>query len=191
MERSTRSIVAAVLAFTAPSGALAHDGTFEARLSGFQEVPALSSPATGLFTARVVGDGASARIEYELSYTGFTTDVTAAHIHFAQRGVNGAISAFLCGGGGKPDCPADGTVTGRIDAADVAGPEARGIAPGEIAELVGAMRAGATYANVHTTQYPDGEIRGQLAELTELVESDSFVPSGGGGGVHFPPPTRN
>ena len=72
--------------------------------------------------------------------------------------------AFLCGGGGKPACPATGgTVTGAIRAADGIGPAGQGIAAGEFAELVRAMRAGKTYANVHTSPtYAGGEIRGQI-----------------------------
>ena len=39
---------------------------------------------------------------------------------------------------------------------------AQKIAAGEIGELIAAMKAGATYANVHTMEFPGGEIRGQL-----------------------------
>jgi hypothetical protein len=163
MTTTLRSALAAIVAVAAPVGAVAQ-GEFGARLSGFQEVPSISTSAKGEFTARVVEEGTNVRIEYELSYSGLTTSANAAHIHFGQRGVNGAVSAFLCGGGDKPGCPGDGTVTGTIDAADVTGPEARGISPGELQELVRAMRAGATYVNVHSTQYPEGEIRGQIAE---------------------------
>ena len=42
------------------------------------------------------------------------------------------------------------------------GPAAQGIAAGELGELSRAMRAGVTYANVHTATYPAGEIRGQI-----------------------------
>ena len=42
------------------------------------------------------------------------------------------------------------------------GPAGQGIAPGEYEELLRAIRAGATYANVHSTKYPGGEIRAQL-----------------------------
>jgi hypothetical protein len=142
-------------------------GRFDAGLEGYQEVPSISTLGTGEFSARVVGEGSDTTIEYELSYRDLTSAVTAAHVHFAQRGVNGAVSAFLCGGGDKPACPAEGTVTGTIDAADVVGPAARGIAPGEIEELVRAMEAGFTYANVHSTEFQDGEIRGQIARHVE------------------------
>ncbi|WP_425347892.1 CHRD domain-containing protein [Streptomyces roseochromogenus] len=58
-------------------------------------------------------------------------------------------------------CPArQGTVTGTIKPADVVGPTAQGIAPGDFAAFVAAIRAGKTYANVHTTAYPNAEIRG-------------------------------
>ena len=53
-------------------------------------------------------------------------------------------------------------MTGTLRPADVIGPASEGIAPGEFGELVRAIRAGATYANVHTEKYPGGEIRAQL-----------------------------
>ena len=85
-----------------------------------------------------------------------------AHIHFGQRSVNGGVAASLCGGGGKPACPQSGTVTGTVVPADVVGPAGQGIAAGEFDELVAAIRAGRTYANVHSTKFPPGEIRGQI-----------------------------
>jgi hypothetical protein len=163
----TKRIVLAVLAaLAAPVGALAQQQSeFHARLNGFREVPSVSTPGRGEFSAQIVEEGGNVRIDYELTYGGLTSAANAAHIHFGQRGVNGAVSAFLCGGGDKPPCPAEGTVSGSIDAADVTGPEERGISAGEIQELLRAMRAGATYVNVHTSQFPEGEIRGQVSEL--------------------------
>jgi hypothetical protein len=75
--------------------------------------------------------------------------------------VNGGVAAFLCGGP-KPACPASGTATGTITAADVIGPGGQGIAAGQFAELVRMMRAGVTYVNVHTSMFGGGEIRGQV-----------------------------
>ena len=157
------ALLALIGVFTVGAIAIAHGGGkrngLKANLSGYQETPSLSTPATGRFKAKVNGD----QINYKLSYSGFTTPVLFAHIHFAQFGVDGGVAAFLCGGGGKPACPqGSGEVSGTIVASDVVGPANQGIAPGEIAELIAAMRAGFTYANVHSEAYPDGEIRGQI-----------------------------
>ncbi len=133
-----------------------------ARLSGSGEVPVVSTTGRGTFTAQVSDDA----IEYELTYSDLEGATTLfAHIHLGQTDVNGGVSAFLCGGGGKPSCPmTSGTVTGTIVAADVIGPTGQGIAPGELAELIAAIDDGDTYANVHTDKHPGGEIRGQVRE---------------------------
>ena len=49
-----------------------------------------------------------------------------------------------------------------IEPKDVNGPAGQGIKPGEYAELLQAIRAGLTYANVHSKTYPAGEIRAQI-----------------------------
>jgi CHRD domain len=162
------AVIVVVALAVAGTTALATGSTgkkrFDARLTGFQEVPAVSTGARGTFTARLDGEVLS----YTLSYSGLEGgNALFAHIHLGQRGVNGGVSAFLCGGAppasDKPACPAtEGTVTGTIDPADVIGPTAQGIAPGEFDELIRAMRAGVTYANVHTPMWPGGEIRGQI-----------------------------
>jgi hypothetical protein len=130
----------------------------------------VSSAASGSFEATIddSGDGA---IHYTLSYGGLEGSVTQAHIHFGQRSVNGGISAWLCGTtgavagpAGTPTCPGPngGTVSDTIVPADVVGPAAQGIAPGQFGELVAAIRAGRAYANVHSSLFPGGEVRGQI-----------------------------
>jgi CHRD domain len=138
-------------------------GDFDARLSGYEETPAtISTVGSGSFEADV--DRRAREIDYELSYSGLEGNVLFAHIHFGARATSGGVSAFLCGGGGKPPCPQSGTVEGTITAADVIGPTAQGIEPGAFEELVQAMRVGATYANVHSSKWPGGEIRGQIGD---------------------------
>lgn len=134
--------------------------------NGFDEVPTLSSPARADFRARLTDD---AEIRYELSYSGFPTPVTQAHIHLGKQGVNGGVMVFLCtnlgnGPAGTPACPTNaGTVTGTLTAASViAGAAAQGVAAGEFGEVVDAIRANAAYVNIHTQQYPAGEIRDQV-----------------------------
>jgi hypothetical protein len=157
----TSSLAVALLAAIAVSAAVAHNdnGKGKARLDGWQEVPAISTTGEGSFRARVRSDG----IHYTLRYEDLEANALFAHIHFAQPDVNGGIIAFLCGGGGKPPCPArEGTVEGVITMADIIGPASQGIAPGELREALRALRKGFVYANVHTTTFPGGEIRGQV-----------------------------
>jgi len=152
-------LVIALALFGAPAPAPAQE-VLHADLEGIQETPAVSTVAAGEFRARISRD--EAFVDYELTYAGLEAAATAAHIHFGQRAVAGGVSAFLCGGGGKPACPASGTVTGTVTAADVIGPAGQGIAAGELAELVRAIREGVAYANVHSSKFPGGEIRGQI-----------------------------
>lgn len=135
------------------------------RLDGYQETPlSISTHGKGSFEASI----GSSVIEYRLTYGGLEGGtVLFSHIHLGQRATTGGVSAFLCGGGGKPACPTPAagttaTVQGRIVPADVIGPVGQGIAAGEFDELVAAIKARAAYVNVHTTTYPSGEIRGQL-----------------------------
>jgi hypothetical protein len=164
-------VVAAGLALVAPASG--HDGRrrhLKASLKGFNENPTLSTTGHGTFRA-VINDDDTA-IEYHLNYADLMAPVLQSHIHLGAVFVNGGVSVFLCGTtsfpgpAGTPTCPATGApgdeATGTITAASVIGPTGQGIAPGEFAELIKAIRAGVTYANVHTTQFPGGEIRGQI-----------------------------
>jgi CHRD domain-containing protein len=139
------------------------DEGFSARLRGFSEVPAVSTAASGRFQADI--DEGAGVISFRLQYSGLEGTVSAAHIHLGQKGVAGSVIAFLCGGGGKPACPQTATtpITGTITAANIgAGAEAQGITTGEFAETVRAIKAGVVYANVHSSKFPGGEIRGQV-----------------------------
>jgi hypothetical protein len=140
------------------------------RLDGYQEDPLVVSTAgRGSFNARISNDGT--KVAYELSYANTGTAVSQAHIHFGRQSQSGGIVVFLCtnlgnGPAGTQACPAaPATITGVIEADDVLAPGAppsQGIAAGEFAEFLRALRAGATYVNVHTAGFPGGEIRANL-----------------------------
>jgi hypothetical protein len=139
------------------------------RLTGYEEDPmALSTTGTADFDARI--DESKEQIFYRLAYRNLEGSPTQAHIHFGGRHQSGGISVWLCSNLPSPPTPAgtqpcpmpSGSVSGVIDASDVVGPAGQGIDPGEFDELVDAVRAGATYANVHSTKYTGGEIRAQL-----------------------------
>ena len=149
-----------LLVVLAPIAAGDDNNEFRASLNGYFEVPSISTNARASFHARL--NNAGTTLSYSLRIRDFSENPLFAHIHFARPDVNGGVIAFLCGGGGKPACPANGTVTGTVRAADVIGPADRGIAAGEFGELIRAMRNGATYANIHSPTYQPGEIRGNI-----------------------------
>lgn len=147
---------------------------FSARLKPTEEVPAVSSSARGWFKAWI--DEANQTISYELSYEGLEGAPAQAHIHVGQRRVNGGISVFLCGNAPTvpaetvpqpPACPPPpATITGELTPANIVGPVPQGIelptTANEFDELLRMVREGLTYANVHTSRFPGGEIRGQV-----------------------------
>lgn len=161
-----RALVACAVLGLTISAASADEGqtNLAAKLSGFNEVPAILSNGSSTFTATVQGDS----LTYTLTFTGLT-DVTQSHLHFAQKGVNGGIFLFLCsnlgnGPAGTPACPTSaGTVTRTVTAADIVGGAAgQGLVAGDFAGALRAIRAGDAYANIHTKAFPAGEIRGQV-----------------------------
>jgi CHRD domain len=166
----------AVVALSAAVGvqAFADKGKHKVKtveLNGYNEAPnALNTPATGTFSATI--DDQAQTISYTLTYSGFPTNVTQSHIHFGNRFAAQGVAVFLCsnlgnGPAGTPACPVTaGTVTGTLHPADVVGPTAQGIPAGAAGwdAVLRAIRAGVAYANIHTVQFPGGEIRAQLAK---------------------------
>ena len=165
--------VALALAIPGPQNvAQANDRnrSIRADLRGIEEPPSVSSTGSGEFRAKISRDESS--FEYTLTFEDLEGDVTQSHIHIAQKGVNGGISIWLCGTATNPgpadtpSCggPRSGTVTRTVTAAEVIGPLGQGIAPGEFAEVLRAIRQGVAYANVHSTRNTGGEIRGQIRD---------------------------
>jgi hypothetical protein len=155
---------------TAAAGDDRHkDGVLRARLRAHNEVPTVISNARGDFRAKIDWDAET--IEYELSYRGLEGDVTQAHIHVGQAFAAGGIMLWLCANNppianapdGTQPCPAaPATITGTLSAADVVGPVGQAVPLRSFADAIRAIRSGNTYANVHSTSAPGGEVRGQI-----------------------------
>jgi CHRD domain len=180
MKASTQfsaTLVATIAAvFAAPL--FAHDNNngrsvFATNLNGYQETPVtINSAGSGNFALRISKDGTS--IQYQLSYKNLPSDVTQAHIHFGRPSLTGGVVLFLCttltppaGVPVPPTCPpSPATVSGTLTMADVVAVTGQSIDAGAtgFAEVLQAIRAGAAYANVHTTGHPSGEIRGSLGD---------------------------
>lgn len=126
---------------------------YEARLTGANEVPAVTTTATGTFTATL--DEAAGTIAWTLSVPAIT-NATAAHLHTGAAGANGGVVLSLFAAPtGSPASSINASGTAR--AADLVGPMA-----GNLPGFVAALKAGTLYANVHTTANAGGEIRAQV-----------------------------
>jgi hypothetical protein len=145
---------------------------FRASLSGAQEV---TDPPGGVTT----DTGGSVRVNFDRRLSRATirvvvrrgVGITAAHLHCAIPGVNGAIVVPLFN---NPDGQ---NVDGELDLGDQAIVENADITPppegdttcgaplNNIASLAFAILTGRIYANVHSTANPDGVVRGQLLPI--------------------------
>jgi hypothetical protein len=131
---------------------------FSAKLSGKDEVPSNESPSTGFAWVKVVGD----KISYEVNVTDMDK-VNAAHIHLGEPGKNGPVVLTLFKGG--PTEQVNGTVgEANVTASNFEGP----MKGKQVSDLVTAINNGTTYVNVHTTDFPDGEIRGELMDSAKM-----------------------
>jgi hypothetical protein len=168
MKRS-RLIVAAglvVLSLAAVGTPAALGATFDidfaAQLQGSQEVPPVDTPANGraVFDVRDGGDQGS--IAYRL-FLRKIDHVVAAHIHLGCPGENGDVVVTLFSGG--PTGEVDGVlVRGLITSNDLEGP----LAGRGLGSLIRRMQSGCTYVNVHTSEWPGGEIRGQVQQVSSI-----------------------
>lgn len=138
--------------------------SLRAKLTGFQESPPKLTTSAGRFEARVTGS----TLSYTLTYSQASSPVFMSHIHFAQPAVNGGIFLWLCGStaapgpAGTPTCPPLGGTVSRtgITAADIQAVATQNLTAGDFAGALSIIRSGTAYVNVHTNNYPAGEIRG-------------------------------
>ena len=168
----------AILAVATTAFAFSDEGgrQFRELLNGFKEAPnPLATTATGTFKATISRDD-PATIEYALTFQDLEGDVRQAHIHIGHPQASGGIVLWLCEtsfnqspSATTPDCTADdpgnlraGKVTGTLTVDDMLAVANNGVAAGEWQEVLSLIRAGRTYANVHSTKFPGGEIRAQL-----------------------------
>jgi hypothetical protein len=133
--------------------------TFTAALSGANEVPPNESRARGQAVFQLSQDGTE--VSYRLIVANLQ-NVTMAHIHLGQEGVNGPVVVWLYPSGPPaqliPGQTSGVLATGVITEASLVGQ----LAGQPLSALVDRMRDATVYVNVHTSQFPPGEIRGQI-----------------------------
>lgn len=124
---------------------------FTADLSGDAEVPPVTTTASGSATFTRSGN--------EVQFTLDVSDIentTAAHIHTGVAGVNGPIAVTLF----EADAGSEFSGSGRLSSGTFAAADIE--VDLDFSELLQLMRSDGAYVNVHTSQNPDGEIRGQI-----------------------------
>ncbi|TBW29189.1 CHRD domain-containing protein [Gramella sp. KN1008] len=129
---------------------------FTTSLKAENEVHPVDSKATGQAIVKISKD--ETYLEYKLIVANIE-DVIMAHFHMAPAGTNGNVVVWLFGKDGPaPAGDFNGVLAeGVITEDDVVGP-----LDGDFQALLDAIRAGNIYVNVHTTEFPGGELRGQL-----------------------------
>jgi Cu/Zn superoxide dismutase len=152
MMKPTTILVALVAGLAMATAAYAQEQKFETELSGAAERP--EPVATdGVGDAKFESDGAS--VDFELKWDDLTSPAFAAHIHCGGPQEAGPVGVTLFAG----EMGTEGEVKGTFTAPD----PGNGCGWEDLADVLEAMASGDTYVNVHTTDHPGGEIRGQIA----------------------------
>ena len=147
---------------------------YSVSLSGPNEAPPNASPGIGSGT--IDYDNVARTLSFNVSFSGLLGTVTAAHIHgptatpfTGTAGVvlsPGTLSGFPVGvNSGSYINVLDLSLTATYPAAYITANG--GTTLGAEAAITGAMAAGRTYLNVHSTSFPGGEIRGFLTAVPE------------------------
>jgi len=172
-------VLVAALIFQAPS-AHAAPITFAADLSGTNENPVVVTPATGFVT--VVLDPVAQTLQVNATFSGLSSNDTAAHIHCCQPlGTNAGVATTVPAFQGFPLMVTSGTYTSPVfdlTQSLIYNPNfvtaQGGLAQAEAA-LIAGIQNGQTYFNIHTSLHPGGEIRGQLVPLAAVPEPSSLM----------------
>src|SRR5215208_1247459 len=137
---------------------------FDARLTGASEVPPVQTNASGFADLDVEMEEGQRVVDYHL-YVSNIDRVTQAHIHQGNSSENGPIIVPLFNAS-SPTGPLTGQLAeGHITPANFVGP----LQGKQLDDLIALMQNETAYANVHTVQNPQGEIRG-----TVLLDDSAF-----------------
>jgi len=163
--------LASVLLLPAPA---AHADVINlfANLSGANERPN-PTPSLGTGFVQVVLDTTAQTLGLNVTFSGLTSPDNAAHIHCcAPEGTNAGVATTVPTFGAlgpNPEFPlrvTSGTYDQTFDLSDPRFYNPAFVGMGTIAQAEAALIAGLeshmTYFNIHTDNFPGGEIRGQL-----------------------------
>jgi hypothetical protein len=172
MKRSLSLIGVLVAVLALSSVAKADQLVFTGTLTGSQEVPPTGSPGIG--SALVTLDTVTNLLTVNVSFAGLVSPTIASHIHCcALPGVNAMVATAVPTFPGFPLGVTTGTYLQTFDLtlASTYNPAFitahGGTVAGAEAAFIAGLTSGQTYLNIHTSQFPTGEIRGQLTAVPE------------------------
>ena len=158
MKLNKTTILALLLlavALATPVVAVKQHTNYRAILRGSNQNRPVETNAHGVFIATLSSDGKS--ITFKLIVANME-NVTMAHIHIGDSATNGPVVVFLFHTE-TPVARQDGILSqGTFTASDFKGP----LMGQAFSALINAIMNGDAYVNVHSTQHPAGEIRGQI-----------------------------
>ena len=146
---------------------------FTANLDGYQELGSLTNETGAILTdgkgtLKLTLDKKGQSLSFVLTYSDLSAAVTQSHIHFGRVHTPGNIMVYFCSNlttapPGTQNCPPNGVaVTGTLSAGNVLAIAGQNVTAGDFDALTDALFSNSAYANIHTTKFPSGEIRGQI-----------------------------
>ncbi|MRN62154.1 MAG: CHRD domain-containing protein [Nitrosopumilales archaeon] len=167
---SLLAIAGSGFAVISSNTAFAQQQHFTAKLSGANEVPSITSAASGMAAFDL--NAAGTQMKYTLNVTNIN-HVIAAHIHMGSSTANGptVVNLFIPS---KATGKVDGTLAqSSINSTSLIGP----LKGKQMTDLISLINGGKAYVNVHTTQNPPGEVRGQMSSGSATSASTATAAS--------------
>ena len=172
MKKTISLIGLVVTMLTLSAVARADQLAFTATLTGSQEVP--PTPSLGIGSALVTLDTVTNLLTVNVSFAGLGSPTIASHIHCCTPpGANAIVATAVPTFPGFPLGVTTGTYLQTFDLtlASTYNPAFiaahGGTVAGAQAAFIAGLTSGQTYLNIHTSQFPGGEIRGQLVAVPE------------------------
>jgi hypothetical protein len=145
-----------IIPFYTFNTALSEEKKYFTPLTGMEEVPPVNTKSTGIALFELLNN----HIDFKVNVTNLD-NIKAAQIHIGEFGQNGEIIVSLLKSLSPVDVQNGTLVEGQVTSSDLVGP----LKGKTINELVQLFNNTKTYVNIHTEQYPNGEIRGQVTTV--------------------------
>lgn len=145
-----------IIPFYTFNTAFSEDKKYFTPLTGMEEVPPVNTNSTGIALFELLNN----HLDFKLNVTNLE-NIKSAQIHLGEFGQNGEIIVSLLKSLSPVDVHNGTLVEGQVTPSELVGP----LKGKTINELVQLFNITKTYVNIHTEQYPNGEIRGQITTV--------------------------